>query len=150
MSENDLTAEGAQANAPAGRRRGRQRRNQSLTAKLGAVVLGFESVIVVLAGLASFGLRVLPDWIPDWWAIVGGAVVALLMVAATTVLEHGWGRALGWVLQAAVAASALLVPGIWLVVLIFGGMWAYAMIMGPRLEARAVAMAADAAANPAP
>ena len=131
-----------EAGTPAGearggtRSRGRARRARSLTAKLGAVVLGFESIIVVLAGLVIFGLRVLPEAIPDWWAIVAGVVVALAMGLTTTVLDKPWGIWLGWVLQALVAASALLVPGIWLVVLIFGGMWTYAMIMGPRLEAR--------------
>lgn len=136
----------AQAPQPS-RRRARPRRNRSLTAKLGAVVLGFESVIVFLAGLVMFGLGALPEAIPDWWAIVAGAVVALLMVGATAVLDHSWGIWLGWLLQAAVAAGALLVPPIWFVVLVFGGMWAYAVIMGPRLEARGAMLAADASAH---
>ena len=144
MSDNGDTADDTRRPS---RRRARPRRNRSLTAKLGAVVLGFESVIVFLAGLVMFGLGALPEGIPDWWAIVAGAVVAALMVAATAVLDHTWGIWLGWLLQAVVAAGALLVPPIWFVVLVFGGMWAYAVNMGPRLEARGVALAADAAAQ---
>lgn len=129
-------------------RRGRVRRRRTLTQSLGAIVLGFQSMIVVLCGLVIFGLRVLPDEIPDWWAIVAGVVVAGAMMLTTMVLQYRWGVWLGWFLQALVAASALLVPGIWLVVAIFGGMWAYAMIMGPRLEARGAQMAAGNDSTP--
>lgn len=139
---------GAEAQTGGRARSRRARRRRTLTQSLGAVVLGFESLIVVLCGLVIFGLRVLPDAIPDWWAIVAGAVVAVAMMLTTLVLHHSWGIWLGWFLQALVAASALLVPGIWLVVAIFGGMWAYAMIMGPRLEARGAQMAADADGTP--
>ena len=47
MSDNGDTADDTRRPS---RRRARPRRNRSLTAKLGAVVLGFESVIVFLAG----------------------------------------------------------------------------------------------------
>jgi hypothetical protein len=40
------------------------------------------------------------------------------------------------VIQVIVALSAILVPAILLVVVIFGGMWAYATIGGARLDAR--------------
>lgn len=146
----DATGPESSAEAPGatGARSGRARRRRTLTQSLGAVVLGFESLIVVLCGLVIFGLRVLPDTIPDWWAIVAGAAVAVAMMLTTLVLHHAWGVWLGWFLQALVAASALLVPGIWVVVAIFGGMWAYAMIMGPRLEARGAQMAAGINTTP--
>ncbi|MGV2901768.1 DUF4233 domain-containing protein, partial [Microbacterium sp. AGC62] len=47
-----------------------------------------------------------------------------------------WALTAGWVVQAIVALSAFFVPAILLVVLIFGGMWAYATIGGARLDAR--------------
>lgn len=149
MSEAESTGNESQT-AGAGAASRRASRQRSLAAKLGAVVLGFESIIVVLAGLVIFGLGVLPESIPDWWAIIAGVVVAAAMALTTAVLERPWGVWFGWFLQALVAASALLVPGIWLVVLIFGGMWAYAMIMGPRLEARGAQMVADAVTPPKP
>jgi len=109
---------------------------RTLVQKLAPVVLGFEAIVVLLAGLTIFGLKSLPAGIPQWWAIVGGAVVAVAMVAVAGMITKAWAIPAGWVLQAIVALSAFFVPAIALVVLVFGGMWAYATIMGARLDAR--------------
>ena len=109
---------------------------RTLVQKLAPVVLGFESIVVFLAGLLVFGLRALPDGIPAWWGIVGGAVVALAMIALAGLITRPWAIPAGWVLQAIVALSAFLVPAILLVTLVFGGMWAYATIVGARTDAR--------------
>lgn len=110
------------------------RSQRTLAQKLGAIVLGFEAVIVILVGLTVFGLRALPDGIAPWWAIVGGAVVAVAMIATAGMITRPGAIAAGWALQAVVAAAAFFVPAVLLVVLVFGGMWAYATIMGARLD----------------
>lgn len=107
---------------------------RTLTQKLGAVVLGFESIVVFLAGLTVFGLKALPEGVPQWWGIVGGAVVALAMIATAGAITRPGAIAFGWVLQVIVALAAFLVPAIALVALIFGGMWAYATIKGARVD----------------
>lgn len=111
-------------------------RYRSLPEKLGQVVLGFETIVVFLAGLAIYGLRALPEGVPPWWGIVAGVVVALAMLVTTGLLRHPWGFAVGWALQAVVALGAFAVPSILLVALVFGGMWAYATIGGGRIERR--------------
>ncbi len=68
--------------------------------------------------------------------IVGGAVVAVACVVIAGMITKPWAIAAGWIVQIVVALSAIAVPAVLLVVLIFGGMWAYATIMGPRLDAR--------------
>lgn len=110
------------------------RPQRTLAQKLGAIVLGFEAIIVILVGLTVFGLRALPDGIAPWWAIVGGAVVAMAMIATAGMITRPGAIAAGWALQAVVAAAAFFVPAVLLVVLVFGGMWAYATIMGARLD----------------
>lgn len=110
------------------------RSQRTLAQKLGAIVLGFEAVIVILVGLTVFGLRALPDGIAPWWSIVGGAVVAVAMIATAGMITRPGAIAAGWVLQAVVAAAAFFVPAVLLVVLVFGGMWAYATIIGARLD----------------
>jgi hypothetical protein len=122
----------------------RPRRPRGAAESLGAVVLAFESVIVFLGGLVVYGLQALPDPIPAWWGIVGGAVLAILMVLTTRVLRYRWGIVLGWVLQLVVALGGFLVPALFLVALIFGGMWAYATIKGASLDARNARLAAQA------
>ena len=115
--------------APARRRRG-------AAESLGSVVLGFEAIIVFLAGLVTFGIGALPAGIPSWWAIVVGAVLALLMVFVAGLLRHRWGIWLGWALQGVLALGAFLLPAILAVVAIFGGLWAYATIKGAQLDRR--------------
>ncbi|WP_282846003.1 DUF4233 domain-containing protein [Microbacterium oxydans] len=114
----------------------RPRPPRTLVQKLAPVVLGFEAIVVFLVGLTIFGLRQLPDGVEQWWAIVAGAVLALACIAIAGMITKPWALTAGWVVQALVALSAFFVPSILLVVLIFGGMWAYATIGGARLDAR--------------
>ncbi|MEU4015519.1 MULTISPECIES: DUF4233 domain-containing protein [unclassified Microbacterium] len=109
---------------------------RTLVQKLAPIVLGFEAIVVFLVGLTIFGLRQLPAGIEQWWGIVGGAVLALACIAIAGMITKPWALTAGWVVQAIVALSAFFVPAILLVVLIFGGMWAYATIGGARLDAR--------------
>lgn len=117
----------------------RRRRPRTLAQKLGAIVLGFEAVVVFLAGLTVYGLKALPEGVPAWWGIVGGAVLAVAMVALSAAIARPGAVAAGWALQVVVAASAVLVPAIVLVALIFGGMWGYATIVGARVDRRGAA-----------
>jgi len=107
---------------------------RTLTQKLGSVVLGFEAIVVFLAGLTVYGLKALPETIPPWWGIVGGSVLAVAMIALAGAIARPGAIVGGWVLQVLVLAAAFLVPTIALVALIFGGMWAYATIVGARVD----------------
>ena len=122
----------------------RTRRRRGAAESLASVVLGFESIVVFLGGLVLFGLKALPAGIEPWWGIVGGAVLAIVMVLTARVLRYRWGIVLGWVLQGIVALAGFLVPGLFLVALIFGGMWAYATIKGASLDARNARLASEA------
>ncbi|MEV4738386.1 MULTISPECIES: DUF4233 domain-containing protein [unclassified Microbacterium] len=114
----------------------RPRPPRTLVQKLAPIVLGFESIVVFLAGLTIFGLKTLPAGIPQWWGIVAGGVVGLACIVVAGMITKPWAITAGWVIQVVIALSAILVPAILLVVVIFGGMWAYATIMGARLDAR--------------
>lgn len=119
------------------------RRARGAAESLGAIVLGFESLIAFLAGLVIYGLKALPAPIEPWWGIVAGSAVALLMIATTRVLRHRWGIALGWALQAIVALGAFLVPALAIVAVIFGAMYGYATIKGAALDRRNAHLAAN-------
>ena len=110
-----------------------------------ARILGFEAIVVFLAGLVIYGLRALPEPIAPWWGIVAGAVVGLAMFLTSGLLRRRSGFVIGWVLQVVVALGAFVVPAILFVALVFGGMWAYATIGGGRIERR---IAAQRAAHP--
>lgn len=121
----------------------RERRARGAAESLGAIVLGFESVVVFLGGLVVYGLKALPDGIEPWWGIVGGSVLAVLMVAVAGVLRHRWGIVAGWVLQVVLALGGFLVGTLLLVAIIFGGMYAYATIKGASLDRRNARRGAD-------
>ncbi|WP_259363297.1 DUF4233 domain-containing protein [Microbacterium esteraromaticum] len=107
---------------------------RTLVQKLGSIVLGFEAIGALLAGLVIYGLDALPTGIPSWWGIVAGVVVAIALIGVAGSIAKPWAIPAGWVLQGVIALGGLLVPAILFVVLIFGGMWAYATIGGARID----------------
>jgi hypothetical protein len=106
-------------------------------------VLGFESIVVFLGGLVVYGLRALPAGVEPWWGIVGGSVLAVAAVVVAGSVQHRWGIALGWALQAVVALGAILVPAVGAVALVFGALYAYATIKGGEIDRRNARRAAD-------
>jgi hypothetical protein len=121
----------------------RGRRPRGAAESLGAIVLGFESVVVFLGGLVVYGLKALPAGLEPWWGIVAGATLAVLMIVTAGLLRHRWAIALGWLWQLVLAAGAILLPALLIVALIFGAMWGYATIKGAALDRRNARLAAD-------
>ncbi|MFT4259443.1 DUF4233 domain-containing protein [Microbacterium sp.] len=119
------------------------RPQRTLVQKLAPIVLGFESIVVFLAGLVVFGLKTLPEPVPQWWGIAGGVIVGLACIAVAGMITKPWAITAGWVIQVIIALSAVLVPAILFVVLVFGGMWGYATIMGAKIDARSAASATE-------
>ncbi|SMG47265.1 DUF4233 domain-containing protein [Agreia pratensis] len=116
----------------------RPTRPASVRRSLGSIVLGFESIVMFLAALVAFGLKALPA-LP---ALGGGAVLCVALVAGAGLLRFRWGYAFGWVLQAAIIASAFLVPVMWIVGILFVGLWTYCMVVGARIDREKAAAAA--------
>lgn len=121
----------------------RPRRRRGAAESLGSVVLGFESIIVFLGGLAVYGLSALPDGVPDWWGVVAGSVLAVAMMMLAGLLRHRWAIAAGWAFQLLLALGTFLVPALGVVALVFGAMYAYATIKGGALDRRNAALAAE-------
>ena len=126
------------------RRAPRQRRARGARESLASIVLGSESIVVFLGGLAVYGLKALPEPIEQWWGVVGGIVLAVLMLLTAGLVRYPWGIGLGWALQVVLALGAFIVPALGFVALIFGAMYAYATIKGGALDRRN----AQRAANP--
>lgn len=114
---------------------GRPRRPRSVRSTLASIVLTFEFVVVALAALVVFGLRDLPPLA----ALGGGAVLLVLIVAAAALSRSTLGIALGWLVQAALIAAAVVQLAVGVVGLIFGALWLYCMIVGGRIDRREAA-----------
>ena len=110
----------------------RERRARSAQESLGAIVLGFEVVVVFLGALVVFGLHALPAA----QALGGGGLVIVLMLVAIPLLRFRVGYWLGWLVQLLVVASGFVVGMLFIVGALFTGIWTYAMITGARLDRR--------------
>ena len=122
-----------------------ERAPRSLRQSLASVVLAFEVVIVFLGALVIWGLsrdEGGPFGLPSWVPLAAGGVLILLILVTIPLLRHEWAYVLGWVVQALVLASGLLNPAMYVVGVIFGGMWAYCMFVGARIDRARTAQAA--------
>lgn len=110
---------------------------RSLRRSLASIVLAFEIFVVFLAALAIWGLAVdgaTPFGLPRWSILVVGGVVLLLTIVTIGLLRHEWAYWLGWAIQIVILASGILNPAMFIVGIVFGGMWAYCMIVGARID----------------
>ena len=112
------------------RRAPRARRQRSLTESLLTIVLGLEAVLVFFIALTVFGLHALPPL----EAFLGGAVLALLLAATTRIVRYSWGVWVGWVLQAVLIATGILLPALYIVAAVFVGMWIFCFVRARQID----------------
>ena len=103
---------------------------RSVKRSLASIVLGFETVVVVLGSLVIFGLKTLPP-LP---ALAGGAALCVALIATIGLLRFTWAYSIGWVLQAIVVSTGFLNPAMFFVGALFAGMWTYCMVSGTRID----------------
>ena len=114
----------------------RTRRQKSATESLLSIALGLEAVLVFFVVLVVFGLKLLPVGV----AFGGGAVLFVLLLAASRLVRYPWGVWLGWVLQAVLVALGILLPLMYFIGAVFLAIWIYCFVMGRRLDARNAAV----------
>ena len=115
-------------------RRGGQR---SVKRSLASIVLGFETIVVFLGALVTFGLvsvQVEPGPLNPIAVLIGGALLCLVMAALIPLLRYSWAYPAGWVLQAIVIATGFITPAMFFVGVLFAAMWTYCMINGSRID----------------
>lgn len=103
-----------------------------------ATVLGGQALVIFFGALVARGLQTdqstdLPLGITPFGVMCAVAVLAL--VAAGLVRRPG-GPALGWVVQVLTLASAVWVPMMLAIALLFGALYAYCQREGGKIDAR--------------
>lgn len=99
---------------------------------LASITLGFELVIVVLIGLAIFGLSLLEPRELGLW-IGGGLAVACVLSLA--VMRFGRaGIILGWLVHVLMLATAFILPASLFVSILFTGFWVFCMVKGTQID----------------
>lgn len=106
-------------------------RNRSTKATLGSLVMVFQSVVVFFATLVGFGLQVYPDPAVIWGVGLGLSVLLMIFPA---VLGKPGTYLVGWVLQALVISLGIWVPLMYVLGVVFMGMWAWGMIAGGTID----------------
>jgi hypothetical protein len=100
-----------------------------------AAVLAGESIIVFFGALVARATSSAGgDDRGGAWLVTGSALAVLCVVAAG-LMRRPWGVTLGWVVQALTLLSALVVPAMFLVGLIFLGLWVLCMVQGSKIDA---------------
>jgi hypothetical protein len=110
---------------------------RSLRRSLASIVLAFETIVVFLAALVIWGLSRGTEGLfglPEWAPLLVGGIVILGLVVTMALLRYEWAYLLGWALQVLILLSGLVNPAMYVVGAVFGGMWAYCMIVGGRID----------------
>jgi hypothetical protein len=128
-----MTADRSSSAAEGGVSR-RPRRARSVTESLLAIVLVLEAIVLFFASLAAFGLKVLEPGLPAWAALPLGGGFLIVLLAASLLLRWPWGMVIGWALQAALIATGILLPPMWIVGTGFALLWIYCFTRGRRID----------------
>ena len=107
------------------------RRTRSTTESLLSIVLGLEAVLMFFVTLTAFGLKAVPP--VTAFAGGGGLLVALVLVAG--LLRFRWGVWLGWLLQAVLVATGILLPVMYFIAAGFVAIWVYCFVKGRQIDA---------------
>jgi len=106
------------------------RRVRSTSESLLSIVLGLEAVLMFFVTLTAFGLKA----VPPVTAFVGGGVLIVLLVVVAGLLRYRWGVWLGWLLQAVLVATGILLPVMYVVGAGFAAIWVYCFIKGRQID----------------
>lgn len=99
---------------------------------LASIVLGFELIIVVLIGLAIFGLSVLEP--RELGLYIGGGLAILIIIGLALMRKQRAGIVIGWIVHALMLLTAILLPMALIVGLLFTALWVYCMVRGSRID----------------
>lgn len=100
--------------------------------------------ILVLWGLSRTGEVDAPVGVV--WG--GGTVLVVLLGYAAGQQRKGWGRWLGWVLQAPMLAAGLVEPAIAIIGAMFLALWITGLRLGGRIDRERAERALEAASDP--
>lgn len=105
---------------------------QSTQKSLATIVLGFEVIVIFLAGLTVFGLKLTS---PPSVAILFTVIVLALDIIAIGIMRRGKaGITLGWILHGIYFIPVFVLVPIGLLALIFGALWVFAMVKGKEVD----------------
>lgn len=107
---------------------------ERMTRRLAGVVIGCQSLVVFFGTLVAFTLGRTNGSGGHSAYLVLGLVLMLACIVAAGSLRRPWGVTLGWLLQVATLASALIVGLMLFVGLVFLALWITALVQGRKMD----------------
>ncbi len=106
-----------------------------------SATLVFEAVVVLLAIAPALVLTNADTG----WVVGGGLALAALGILVAGSLRHRGAYAAGFILQVLVLATGFVLPAMFAVGVVFGGLWVVSYVLGRRMEADKTRWAEQAA-----
>lgn len=103
---------------------------RTATASLLSIVLGLEAALMFFVTVTAFGLKVLEPG----WVFGGGAALFVLFIAAAWLVRYPFGVWLGWVLQAVLIATGIVMTLMYFIGAGFTVLWVYCFVTARRLD----------------
>lgn len=95
-----------------------------------AGVLVFEAIVIGL----SVPVMISVSDVDPGPAFAAGLGLAALAVVTAGLLRHSWAYALGWLVQVGALALGFVTGAMFVIGVLFGGLWVLALVLGRRVE----------------
>jgi hypothetical protein len=105
------------------------------TWRMGALVLGAQSLIVFLGALVARTLAVAQDDTASGTYLLVGSGLAVLCLLAAGLMRRPYGVTVGWLIQVATFLCAFVLPMMLIVGVIFLLLWVTCLWQGQRIDA---------------
>ncbi|MHB8273220.1 MAG: DUF4233 domain-containing protein [Dermatophilaceae bacterium] len=105
-----------------------------MTRRLAGVVIGTQGLVVFFGALVARALAAATGSRTTGTFLLIGSGLAVLCILDAGLLRRPWGVTLGWALQLATLACALIVPMMLVVGLLFGALWLMALVQGRAMD----------------
>ena len=125
-------------------------RTGKFTWRMCATVLAGQSIVVFFGALVARGVSLAQSSGPATAYLLVGSALAVLCLIAAGLMRTPIGVTLGWLIQLATFASAVVVPLMAGVGVIFTALWATCLLQGHRIDTAQARWAAQAEQEQAP
>ncbi|MGB8382285.1 MAG: DUF4233 domain-containing protein [Dermatophilaceae bacterium] len=119
-------------------------RTGTFTWRMGATVLAAQSIAVFFGALVARGVSLAQSSGPATAYLLVGSALALLCLIAAGLMRSPVGVTLGWIIQLATFVSAVVVPLMAAVGVIFTALWVTCLVQGARIDEAQARWAAQA------
>ncbi len=119
-------------------------RTGKFTWRMCATVLAGQSIAVFFGALVARGVSLAQSSGPATAYLIVGSALAVLCIVAAGLMRTPVGVTLGWLLQVATLASAVVVPLMGVVAVIFTALWVTCLVQGTRIDTAQERWAAQA------